>query len=132
VIWTPDVQPYFLRKVRILNGAHTALLIKARPRGFVTVREAVLDPDLGAWLERLLFDEVVPTLEGRVEGPREFARQTLERFRNPFVEHKLADIAAHHAAKVQVRLVPTRDEYRAKFGRTPPLLDEVLATEEPA
>jgi tagaturonate reductase len=127
VIWAEDVQPYFLRKVRILNGGHTALLIKARPRGFTTVREAVLDPELGAWLERLLFDEVVPVLEGRVDSPAVFAREVLERFRNPFVEHKLADIAAHHADKVQVRLVPTRDEYRAKFGRNPPLLDEVLA-----
>ena len=66
-------------------------------------------------------------LEGRVESPATFAREVLERFRNPFVEHKLADIAAHHADKVQVRLVPTRDEYRAKFARNPPLLDEVLA-----
>jgi tagaturonate reductase len=127
VIWAEDVQPYFLRKVRILNGGHTALLIKARPRGFTTVREAVLDPELGAWLERLLFDEVVPVLEGRVESPATFAREVLERFRNPFLEHKLSDIAAHHADKVQVRLVPTRDEYRAKFGKKPPLLDEVLA-----
>jgi tagaturonate reductase len=127
VVWTDDVEPYFLRKVRILNGAHTALLIKARPRGFVTVRDAVNDPELGAWLERLLFDEVVPVLEGRVDRPAEFARQTLERFRNPFLEHKLADIAVHHDAKVQVRLVPTRDEFKTKFGRTPPLLSEVLS-----
>jgi tagaturonate reductase len=126
VVWTDDVQPYFLRKVRILNGAHTALLMKARPRGFVTVREAVNDPELGAWLARLLFEEIVPVLEGRVDRPVEFARQTLERFRNPFLEHKLADIAVNHDAKVQVRLVPTRDEYKAKFGRTPPLLTEVL------
>src|SRR5262245_43019123 len=131
VIWTPDVPPYFLRKVRILNGGHTALLIKAWPRGFRTVREALLDPELGAWLEKLLFEEVVPVLEGRVEGPREFARQVLERFKNPFIEHKLADIAAHHASKVQVRLVPTRDEFQAKFGRTPPLLAEVLAMPAP-
>ncbi len=126
VVWTDDVQPYFLRKVRILNGAHTALLVKARPRGFVTVREAVNDPELSAWLERLLFEEVVPVLEGRVEKPAEFARQTLERFRNPFLEHKLADIAVNHDAKVKVRLVPTRDEFLAEFGRTPPLLTEVL------
>jgi tagaturonate reductase len=126
VTWTEDVQPYFLRKVRILNGGHTALVIKARPRGFVTVREAVNDPELGAWLERLLFEEIVPTLEGRVEKPKEFARQVLERFRNPFVEHKLADIAVHHDSKVQVRLVPTRAEFIERFGRTPPLLDEVL------
>lgn len=126
VIWTEDVMPYFLRKVRILNGGHTALLIKARPRGFVTVREAVNDPDLGHWLERLLFEEVVPVLEGRVENPADFAREVLDRFRNPFLDHKLADIALHHETKVQVRLVPTRDEFRQRFGKEPVLLSEVL------
>jgi tagaturonate reductase len=127
VVWTPNVQPYFLRKVRLLNGAHTALLIQAWPRGFKTVRDAVLDAELGPWLERLLFEEIVPVLEGRVEAPAEFARQVLDRFRNPFFEHPLASIAAHHAAKVQVRLVPTFNEFQAKFGRTPPLLHEVLS-----
>jgi tagaturonate reductase len=131
VVWTPDVTPYFLRKVRILNGAHTALLIKAWPRGFRTVREAVNDPEIGVWLERLLFEEVVPVVEGRCEAPQEFARQVLERFRNPFIEHRLADIAAHHASKVQVRLAPTREEYQARFGRTPPLLDAVLRMPPP-
>jgi tagaturonate reductase len=132
VVWTSDVQPYFLRKVRILNGAHTALLIQAWPRGFKTVRDAVNDTELGAWLERLLFEEIVPVLEGRVEGPAEFARQVLERFRNPFFDHQLASIAAHHTAKVQVRLLPTLDEFKAKFGRTPPLLQEVLNMPPPA
>lgn len=132
LVWTPDVMPYFLRKVRILNGAHTALLIRARPRGFVTVREAVNDPEMGRWLERLLFEEIVPALEGRVEEPVQFAHQTLERFRNPFLEHKLADIATHHASKVQVRLVPTKAEYEAKFATAPPLLTAVLMMEQPA
>jgi tagaturonate reductase len=132
VVWTPDVQPYFLRKVRILNGAHTALLIKAWPLGIKTVREAVNDTKLGPWLERLLFDEIVQVLEGRVEGAAEFARQVLDRFRNPFFEHQLALIAAHHAAKVQVRLVPTLEEFKAEFGRTPPLLQEVLNMPQPA
>jgi tagaturonate reductase len=131
VIWTPDVTPYFLRKVRILNGGHTALLIKAWPRGIRTVREAVNDPELGPWLERLLLEEVVPTLAGRVEAPEEFAREVLDRFRNPFIEHKLADIAVHHATKVQVRLVPTAAEYQAKFGKAPALLGEVLAMPAP-
>jgi tagaturonate reductase len=131
VVWTPDVMPYFLRKVRILNGGHTALLIKAWPRGFRTVREAVTDGELGPWLERMLMEEVVPVLEGRVDDPKGFAREVLDRFRNPFLEHKLADIALHHATKVQVRLVPTREEYRAKFGKEPPLLGEVLAMPAP-
>jgi tagaturonate reductase len=131
VVWTDDVMPYFLRKVRILNAAHTALVIKAVPRGFRTVREAVGDRELGAWLRRLLFEEVVPTLAGRVVEPEAFARQTLERFQNPFIEHKLADIAVHHDAKVGVRLAPTREEFVARFGRRPPLLDELLGPPGP-
>jgi tagaturonate reductase len=121
--------PYFLRKVRILNGGHTALLIKAWPLGFRTVRDAVNDPELGAWLEKLLLEEVVPILEGRVEEPAVFARQVIERFKNPFIEHKLADIALHHPTKVQVRLAPTRDEYKAKFGKEPTILREVLESQ---
>lgn len=123
---TPTVEPYFLRKVRILNAAHTSLLIKAKPRGFAIVRDAVNDPDLGPWLWRLLTEEIVPTLEARVDGPLRFAEQTIERFKNPFLEHKFADIALHHESKMRVRLLPTRDEFAAKFGKQPPLLNEVI------
>jgi tagaturonate reductase len=126
-----DVTPYFLRKVRILNAAHTALLIKAVPRGFTIVRDAVNDADLGAWLWHILSEEIVPTLEGRVDQPLRFAEQTIERFKNPFLDHKFADIALHHASKIQVRLVPTRDEFAAKFGRPAKLLSEVIAAGEP-
>lgn len=121
-----DVTPFFLRKVRILNAAHTALLIKAMPK-FAIVRDAVNDPELSAWLRKLLFDEIVPTLEGRVDQAKWFAEQTLDRFRNPFIDHKFADIHLHHESKMNVRLVPTRDEYQAKFGSAPPLLSQVIA-----
>ena len=84
-----------------------------------------------AWLERLLSEEIVPTLEGRVDGPQQFARQTIERFHNPFLEHKLTDIAVHHAKKIEVRLIPTAAEFREKFGREPPLLTEVLQAPPP-
>jgi tagaturonate reductase len=122
-----DVAPYFLRKVRLLNGAHTALAPPALARGHSLVREAVADPELRAWLERLLFEEIVPTLEGRVDHPEQFARDVLERFANPFLDHKLTDIMKYHQEKIQIRLLPTRDEYRQKFGRDPVLLAACLA-----
>jgi tagaturonate reductase len=123
---TTDVMPYFLRKVRILNAAHTALVTKAVPRGISTVREAIGNPDISSWLDKLLFEEIVPVLKGRVEGSEEFAKQTLERFRNPFLDHKISDIRAYHEAKVKMRLIPTRDEFLAKFGRVPALLEEAI------
>src|SRR5262245_32491007 len=124
---TPDVKPYFHRKVRILNAAHTALTIKAMKRGFKIVRDAVRDPVLAAWLGRLLFEEIVPSLHGKVEEPHRFAEQTLERFRNPFQEHQFADIVKNHESKMKIRLLPTQAEFEARFGRKPPLLSEVIA-----
>jgi tagaturonate reductase len=91
------------------------------------VRDAVNDATLGPWLTKLLETEVVPVLEGRVDKPLEFAHEVLDRFRNPFLDHKLADISLHHDQKVQVRLVPSRDEYQSKFCKPAPLLGEVLA-----
>lgn len=114
-----DLQPYSLRKIRILNGAHTALVCHALPRGFATVREAVSDPEIGAWLSRLLAEEVVPVLAGRVDGPEEYARETLERFANPFLVHKLSDIALNHPAKLKTRLLSTYRDYKAQFGKEP-------------
>ena len=123
--------PYYLRKVRILNGAHTALVAKALPLGFETVRQAVEDAEIGAWLRRLLFEEIVPVVADRTEGAEEFARHTLERFANPFLDHRLADIALHHDVKLNTRLAPTYEEYRERFGRVPKLLGEVLGNTDP-
>jgi tagaturonate reductase len=131
ILRTADVKPYFLRKVRILNGAHTALVCKVGTKRFETVREALDDDLTRTWLERLLFEEIVPTLEGYVDGPAQFARQVIERFRNPFLNHRLATIAVSHAEKREIRLVPTYWWYQAKFGRVPPLLDEVLNAPSP-
>ncbi|MEM7230972.1 MAG: tagaturonate reductase, partial [Planctomycetota bacterium] len=124
-----DVGPYALRKVRILNGAHTALVSRAKSGPLKTVREAVLDPEVGAWLKKLLFEEVLPTIDDRIEDGERFCHQALERFANPFVEHRLESIALHHDSKVRVRLLPTRDEFRAQFGREPELLNKILANE---
>ena len=121
-----DVTPYALRKVRILNGAHTALVAKARPLGFETVREAVADPQIGPWLRSLLLEEIVPTIEDRTEDAAQFARDVLERFANPFLDHRLADIALHHDVKLETRLAPTFREYCRQFGHGPKLLGEIV------
>lgn len=127
VVTAADITPYYLRKVRILNGLHSALVCKAMPMGIETVRECLENPEIAAWLEELLFQEIVPVLEGRVEDPEGFARVTLDRFRNPFLEHKLSAIALNHEAKMKVRLLPTYEEYRSKFGKEPALLGQLMS-----
>lgn len=127
IIITQDVTPYTLRKVRILNGAHTALVAHALPMGMQTVREAVENKKINTWLKQLLFEEICPVVASRVEQAEIFAHQVLERFANPFLNHKLADIALHHETKIQTRLMPTYREYKAQFGKAPSLLSEIVA-----
>lgn len=121
-----DLTPYYLRKVRILNGLHTAMATKFRPAGFETVLQVVADKAALRWLRALCYEEIVPTIAYRVEDAALFADQTFERFRNPFLAHRLTDILLNHEAKVKVRLQPTFDEYQKLFGRPPRKLSEVV------
>jgi tagaturonate reductase len=126
VVLSRDIRPYTLRKVRLLNGAHSALVMRAAGTGLETVRECLENPEIGTWLEEMLFEEIVPVLEGRCEDPAGFARATLDRFRNPFLEHRLSAIALNHEAKVAVRLAPTLREYRERFGKDPARLAALI------
>ena len=126
LVRTKDVRPYALRKVRVLNGAHTALVCRAMPMGIGTVREAVEHPETGPWLRDLMLEEIVPALPGKVEDASSFAKDCIERFRNPFLDHRLDSIAVEHETKVKLRLLPSFEAYLDKFHQKPPLLSSIL------
>ena len=115
----------------MLNGTHTAMVAKFKPAGFETVIQVMSDPAASRWVRDLLYEEIVPTLAYRSEGVALFADQTWDRFRNPFLNHRLADIAAHHADKVKIRLLPTIEEYTKLFGKAPQRLSEAVAVGTP-
>jgi tagaturonate reductase len=120
-----DIAPFFLRKVRILNGTHTAMVGKFHGR-FDTVQNLLADKAAARWIRDLMYEETVPTLAYRLDMVASFADETYDRFRNPFTNHKLADIAKGHADKVKVRLEPTREEYERLFGKAPPRIVEAM------
>ncbi len=126
IVRTKDIRPYALRKVRVLNGAHSALVCRAMPMGIRTVREAVDHGETGPWLRDLMLEEIVPALPDEVEDARSFALACIERFRNPFLDHRLESIATEHETKVKLRLLPTYEAYIDKFQRKPPLLSALL------
>ena len=126
VTWTDDLQPFFKRKVRILNGLHTAMVAQFLPQGFETVLQCVTDSVARRWLDEVLFDEILPTLNAGGMNAEGFAREVMERFENPFFQHRLSDIAQGHRTKLQVRIEPTVNEYIAEFGKPPEKLSTVL------
>lgn len=104
VIVTDDLRRYERLKLFILNLGHTFLaerwLAEARPAD-ETVRQAIADPPLRTALDRLYDTEILPVFAalGLGEEAAAYRRRVLERFANPFLEHRLADIATNHAAK---------------------------------
>lgn len=126
ISWVDDLDACFLRKVRILNGAHTAMVARYLPQGLRTVRDVMQDTDARNWVRGLIFEEILPCIVNHTDDPAHFAFQTLDRLSNPFFEHKLADIAMGHDAKVVIRLQSSFDDYEALYGRKPPRLLEAI------
>lgn len=110
VIWTEDVKPYKKRKVRILNGGHTSMVLAARLYGLSTVKECLDDETVGAFLNKTMFEEIIPTLGNKAEDIQ-FGKDVLERFANPFVKHQLLSIALNSVSKFKARVLPTILEY---------------------
>ncbi|HYE57223.1 MAG TPA: tagaturonate reductase [Rhodothermales bacterium] len=123
----PDIGPYRLRKVYILNGAHTAMAPLALLCGLQTVGEAVQDEALGAFTRRLIFEEIVPVLALDRRPTERFAQDVLRRFANPFVHHALRSITLQQTAKVRVRLVPTLLDHAERGTQPPPALSLAFA-----
>ncbi|HHW76602.1 MAG TPA: tagaturonate reductase [Xanthomonadaceae bacterium] len=119
VVWTDDLQPYRTRKVRILNGAHTASVLAAFCGGLDTVGEMMEDPVVSRFLQRVVFDEIVPFVPLPEAERRGYAESVLERFANPYIRHELLSIALNSVSKWTVRVLPSLLDYIQAHGRAP-------------
>ncbi|MGC5745654.1 tagaturonate reductase [Chryseobacterium sp. NFX27] len=111
ILVVDDIQPYRLRKVRILNGGHTLMLAPAILSGKETVKESIDDPFLGKFLSETIFNEVNPTLGLDENELKDFAEEVFDRFRNPFIKHYQASIALYFVSKFKVRILPSLLKY---------------------
>ena len=120
VIVTRDaLETYRTRKVRILNGAHTALTPYALLSGFETVKSCIDDEKMHGFLKECLFDEIIPSLNMQKEELMEYAREVLVRFSNPYIKHYLKDISLNSVSKFRVRVLPSILSYIEKYGKMP-------------
>jgi tagaturonate reductase len=121
VVITPDISPYRERKLRILNGSHTFMVGLAHLCGLRTVEDCMKDPEMEAFVSRLIYDEIVPSLpEGVGEGSA-FGQAVLDRFRNPYLHHQVLDITLQYSSKMRLRNVPSIERLSER-GQTPELM----------
>lgn len=119
VIFADDIKPYKQRKVKILNGSHTAMVPVAYLCGIDTVGEAVNDPVIGKFVRDFVFEEVNPTIALPQDQMTAFANSVIERYQNPFIRHELMSIALNSTTKFKTRLLPTLTDYVKIKGTLP-------------
>ena len=122
VMVVPDVISYKKRKVRILNGAHTGFVLGAYLAGFDIVRDCMHNDTVRGFMNKMLHEEIIPTLPLDKKDLEEFASAVEDRFNNPFVNHELMSISLNSTSKWRARNMPSFLEYVGKNGKLPTCL----------
>ena len=122
-----DIKPWKEQKVAILNGAHTAMVPVAWLSGLDTVGEAMDDSDIAHFIDAMLREEVIPTLDLPAADLHRFADAVLGRFRNPFIRHQLSAIALNSMTKFRTRLLPQLLTGHQQRGEWPTRITFALA-----
>ena len=127
VIWTDDMSFYRTRKVRILNGTHTMFVPAAFQYGLETVEESIHDKNTMALINKGLFEEIIPSMDGDKDMLTQYAKDVLERFANPYIRHLLESITLNSVSKYKTRDLPSLTGYMDKFGKVPEVLSFSMA-----
>lgn len=114
-----DLKPYKMRKVGILNGAHTAMVPVAYLYGIDTVREAMKNSDVRTFIEKAIDEEIIPALDMDKKELVEFKEAVIKRFQNPYVKHMLMDISLNSMSKYKSRILPQVLETYRRTGKLP-------------
>lgn len=127
VIFTDNQKPYKQRKVRILNGAHTSFVPAAFLCGYDYVLDAMNDSMIQTFMQKTLYDEVIPTLSLPKEDLMAFAEAVTGRFKNPYIKHALLSICLNSVSKWRARCMPSLLGYVEREHKLPEHLTFSLA-----
>ncbi len=118
-----DVAPYETAKLRMLNGAHSALAYIGLRKGHEFVHQAIADPEIRPVIERLMRGEAAPTIETAPgQDLAAYADALIERFANPALHHRLIQIAMDGSQKIPQRWLETLAWHQKRGARCPSLL----------
>lgn len=119
VLFVPSEEPYHQRKVTLLNGPHTVLAPVTYLSGVNIVRDACQDKVLGAYIRKVMYDELLETLDLPKDELARFADAVWERFNNPYVDHSVVSIMLNSFSKYETRDLPGLKVYLKRKGKLP-------------
>lgn len=119
VLFVSSEEPYHERKVTLLNGPHTVLSPVAYLSGIDIVRNACQHKMVGKYIRKVMYDELLKTLNLPEDELVKFADDVWERFNNPFVDHQVTSIMLNSFPKYKTRDLPGLKTYRQRMGDLP-------------
>jgi len=119
VKFVPSEAPYHERKVTLLNGPHTVLSPVGYLSGLNTVRECCEDALVGRFVDHVMLNELMPTLNLPEDELRKFAADIKDRFLNPYVRHYVTSIMLNSFPKFKTRDLPGLKIYLERKGSLP-------------
>ena len=123
VIIERDIEIYRELKLRMLNGTHTLQCGMSYLLGFRLVKDVMANGYLSRIITNLMLGEIALAIPYKIDSKTRdrFGRMVLDRFRNPFLNHKLLDISAQYTTKMKMRNIPILLQYYKEFGKPPEL-----------
>lgn len=95
--------------------------------GFSIVRDMLGDDTINSFIRKGLFEEIIPTVNMPEDELKAFADSVLERFDNPFIDHKLFDISLNSVSKFKARCLGSIIDYINIFDKAPSALSFAFA-----
>jgi tagaturonate reductase len=125
VVLSPDINVFRELKLRLLNGTHTLSCGLAFLAGLDTLKAAMSHASMASYMEALMIQEIIPAITDRHirdDAAIRFAGAVLDRFRNPYIEHRWLSICSQYTAKLKMRVLPVLLQYHRRTGQVPALI----------
>jgi len=125
IVLAKNIDKFRELKLRLLNGSHTFSCGLAFLAGFKTVKEAMENEHFSFYLNKLMYNEIIPSIVSddiTAEEAKLFADKVLDRYRNAFIDHQWLNITVQYSTKMYYRNSAVIEEYFKRFNAVPTLM----------
>ena len=125
VVLVPSIEKFKEIKLRLLNGTHTLSCAAALWSGFTTVKEAMQQPSFNSFVKGLMQNEIAKAIVDqhiKTQDVVDFSNSVIDRFSNPFLEHRWENIALNYTSKMNMRNVALLEKWYSKNLVPPPYM----------
>jgi fructuronate reductase len=118
-IFTADVEPYELLKLRLLNGTHSLIAYLGALDGHATISAAIAQPFVTDAARRVLYDDYLPSVPVPADVDLDaYVAQLFERWGNTALGHRTQQVGSDGSVKLGQR-VPEPALLQLRAGRLP-------------